>query len=261
MSLDDRYVTPTPEGVSLDVALAGLGSRFGAIALDMTVQTIVFVGLVIAVGLITANGDSAIWPTAILLAGFVVIYPGYYIFCEVAFSGRTLGKAAVGIRVVTTAGLAVGFWASLLRNVARLVDLLPSMYLVGVVSILATSRNQRVGDMLAGTIVVRVRHAADMIARGQPYGATAWATPLAGFATIPAGDTAALALVDVSAVSDEEISLVHHYFARRAGYTSEARERLAASLVARLAPRVRGVTATDPEAYLATVAQARALRR
>jgi uncharacterized RDD family membrane protein YckC len=263
MSLDDRYVTPTPEGVSLDVALAGLGSRFAALALDTLVQSIVFIGLLFFVSILGQSGSetSGLWISAFFLVSFFVIYPGYFIVCEVAFSGRTLGKRVVGIRVVTTEGLPISFWRSLLRTVARLVDYLPGLYMVGIVCILTSSKNQRLGDMLAGTLVVRERHAADQIARGQTHTAMAWSTPLAFVAPITAADNATLHLVDVSAVTDEEMALVHQFLARRVELAAPARARLAENLAARLAPRVRGVNTTNSEAFLAVVARAGAARR
>jgi uncharacterized RDD family membrane protein YckC len=117
----------------------------------------------------------------------------YDILFEIKASGRTLGKRWTGLRVVTLEGGPVDFRTSAVRNLLRLVDLLPFAYTTGMVTILATSRNQRLGDLAAGTLVVRERRAA------LP------ATP------IPAlSDEAAerAATWDVSALGAEEVSAV-----------------------------------------------------
>ena len=84
---------------------------------------------------------------------------GYFIFFELIWNGQTPGKRAVGIRVLTVRGEPVTLVHSLVRNLLRLIDALPSAYMVGIISILVTSRSQRLGDLAAGTIVVRERSA------------------------------------------------------------------------------------------------------
>jgi uncharacterized RDD family membrane protein YckC len=269
MSLEDRYVTATPEGVSLDVALAGFGSRFGAYVLDIIILIIPYLVIVIVMGSTLTSSSETSSLVAIGLTSLLTIlfFFGYFIICEMLWSGHTVGKRALGIRVVSRAGLPLTFSASLLRNIARLVDMLPVIpcpYLVGAIAIFASSKNQRLGDMMAGTLVIRERHATDRLYATTGSNATAyWSQQIHAGAGLPHAELpAALAAWDVSAVSDEEIALVRQFLARRWEYAPAARERLAASLADRLRPLVVGAGDTaQPELFLATLARVKAHRR
>ena len=92
----------------------------------------------------------------VVLAIFLLIW-GYHIFFEFLWNGQTPGKRVAGIRVLTTRGEPVTFVHVLVRNLLRIVDFLPSSYMLGAVCILVTRRSQRLGDLAAGTIVVHER--------------------------------------------------------------------------------------------------------
>ena len=174
MEIDDRFVAATPEGVSLEFVLAGLGSRFVAVFLDLIIQAVA-IGIVVAVVLNTIGLSTStrlyLSIGVISLSGFLLIL-GYFVLFESLNAGRSPGKAMTGLRVVLVTGGPVGARASLLRNVARFADWLPSWYIVGAVLILVTSNHQRLGDMLAGTLVVRERTAVSRLSAG-----TAWNQP------------------------------------------------------------------------------------
>jgi hypothetical protein len=107
--------------------------------------------------------------------GFVVWFLvdwGYMIVLEAAWSGQTLGKKAMGLRVIQETGVRVSVHQSLLRNLARPVDRLPLFYFVGGVAALFSGSQQRLGDMLAGTIVVRDRRLKIPAALARPDGDT-----------------------------------------------------------------------------------------
>src|SRR5580692_12777164 len=112
MTLEDRYVTPTPEGVSLDTVLAGLGSRFAAFLLDFLIQAVFYV-IVLVVVIVAFRGGGE---TSDLVAGGILVlvalldFIGYFIICEMLWSGRSIGKRAAGTRVVQVSGTPVGFW-------------------------------------------------------------------------------------------------------------------------------------------------------
>lgn len=268
MEFEDRYVTSTPEGVTLELVLAGLGSRFVAYLVDFIVVAAAEVALVLAFA--AASGARPSTTTTDLLAGteavlaFAIAF-GYFIVFETLDNGRSIGKRMVGLRVVLVGGGAVGFRASLLRNLARLVDMMPGVfYLVGSVLVLATRRNQRLGDLLAGTLVIRQRLAAataaprDWSERSQWARRVGWVAPPPAAVWLPPE----LAVWDVTAVGAEELTLVHMFLANRSGYSPEARARLAYDLAARLWPKVAGPTATmDAERFLEAVAWVKAARR
>ena len=156
----------------------------------------------------------------------------YDVAFEVLASGRTPGKRWNGLRVVRMGGEPIGFLASAIRNVLRVVDWLPFAYLVGVAAVFVTARHQRVGDVVAGTLVIREQ-------RGAPEPTPSF--DLRRHRSVP---QEALAW-DTSAVSDEEVAAVRSFLERRDQIQGGARDELAATLEARLRPKVAGV----PEAY------------
>jgi hypothetical protein len=184
------------------------------------------------------------------------------------FNGRSPGKRLAGLRVVRVGGQPVGFLASALRNLLRLIDFLPTFNILGSVLILSTTRNQRLGDLAAGTIVIREKVAAEAHAGGQswasgtgfaaPAGASAyWAPGRPGGRWLPPE----LANWDVSAVPAEELALARTFVANRSGYTPAARQQLAVQLANRMWPYVAGPTVLpQPEAFLELVIQVKAAR-
>ncbi|MDQ1446480.1 MAG: hypothetical protein QOI20_2944 [Acidimicrobiaceae bacterium] len=222
----------TPEGVTLEFTLAGVGSRFFAGLLDALIQGV----LVIGMWLLTWAGTNAVgaWAIAVGVVGSFVVVFGYDIAFETLASGRTLGKRWTGLRVVKVGGAPVTFTTSAVRNLLRLVDILPTAYLVGIAAILATPHNQRLGDLAAGTIVVRERT--------QPVAPTTSSAAGGGRSSWTGWSDAAvnadLSAWDVSAVTAEEVAAVREFLARRESLTGEARTRLARSLAGRLRPKV-----------------------
>ena len=140
MELEDRITIATPEGLELEVQLAGLGSRFIAGITDLIIQVVLVVVLGGSHGVISGGGhlDAA----AFVIGAFLVVF-GYPIGFEVLARGRTPGKRFTHLRVVREGGTAVDLPASAIRNFMRLIDGPTLMYIPTVVSIMATRRNQR----------------------------------------------------------------------------------------------------------------------
>jgi uncharacterized RDD family membrane protein YckC len=136
--------------VDLELDLAGLGSRFIAELIDYVVKGLVIGALAI---LLYAIGSGV--ATAVFLVLTFAIWFLYDVLFEVLANGRTPGKRITGLRVVRTGGQPVGFLTSAVRNMLRVVDGPATSYIVGIVAIVASKRNQRLGDMAAGTLVVR----------------------------------------------------------------------------------------------------------
>lgn len=164
----ERVTIETPEQVGFSVELADLGSRFLAIALDTLIQGMLIVSVLAAGGIgylviraneeVLAEGARTVLLSVLaalgLLAGFLIVW-GYHIGFETWMRGQSPGKRVVGLRVVKDSGAPVGFFDALIRNLLRMVDLLPANYAVGVISIFATRTHKRLGDLAAGTLVVR----------------------------------------------------------------------------------------------------------
>ena len=151
----------TPELVVLSYSLAGVGSRVLAGLTDLVICIGTFVLAVLLVAMLGGRGAlafdvSASWGMAFLvLAQFVVLW-GYYVLFEGLMDGQTPGKRLHQLRVVRDGGYSVTFGVSAVRNLVRMLDMQPAVfYLVGLTSLLFTKRGRRLGDLVAGTIVVR----------------------------------------------------------------------------------------------------------
>jgi uncharacterized membrane protein SpoIIM required for sporulation/uncharacterized RDD family membrane protein YckC len=152
----------TPELVVLTYSIAGIGSRALAAIVDLLVVVLAFVVVMLAVFAIgvarglAGMGVSDSWGIALfILAQFTLLW-GYYVLFEGLMDGQTPGKRLLHIRVVREGGYSVTFGVSAVRNLIRVLDMQPAfLYLVGMLSVLFTRRGRRLGDLVAGTIVVR----------------------------------------------------------------------------------------------------------
>ena len=244
MEYADRVEIATPEGVDLEVELGGLGSRFAAELIDTALRLILLGAL--AVVLFAIGGGVA---AAVYIALSFLIWFGYDVLFEVLANGRTPGKRWVGLRVVRSGGQPVGFLTSAIRNLLRIVDGPATGYVAGIVSIVASRRNQRLGDMAAGTLVVREAVSVAPAAGG------------AGPAPPPPPPDPALAQWDVSAISQEELATVRQFLDRRWSLEPQARQRLAWQLAEGLRPKLAGVPADlEGEHLLERLAAAKSAR-
>lgn len=238
MVFEDRLRIDTPEGVELELTLAGLGSRVGAAAIDgviLAIATIVVLIAVVMIGSASVSEDmfSLVIGFGALLV-FVILF-GYYLLFETLNSGRTPGKSALGIRVIRADGTPLGFGAVAIRTLLRMVDSLPAFYATGIVSILATPHNQRVGDLAAGTVVIRDRASGSLATSG----------------LIGTEDLARLPRWDTSALNDEDVALLRRFAERRTALTEQSRSDLADVIADRLRAKVVGADAPDDnEAFL-----------
>jgi uncharacterized RDD family membrane protein YckC len=167
--MDRNVDVRTPESIALTYALAGLGSRFLAVVLDTLVQIAVVLVVFVGIGLLFSNVpasakhavDSATEKIAqavviaFVVAFFFAVFFGYFIFFEAAWDGQTPGKKALGIRVVRDGGYPIDFGASLVRNLIRVGEMALGYYAIAAIAAVLSPENKRLGDMAAGTIVVR----------------------------------------------------------------------------------------------------------
>jgi uncharacterized RDD family membrane protein YckC len=160
--LDDELVIETPERVELHYVLANVGNRFLAAAIDHVIQLAAIVAIVLIAGLITGwrlFADIGTWTAALTVLVVFAIYWGYFVLFETLWSGQTPGKRIMRLRVVREDGRPVRFFEVFVRNLLRLaLDFQPfGSYAIGVVSIIFSARSKRVGDFVAGTVVVKER--------------------------------------------------------------------------------------------------------
>lgn len=223
----DRIVTP--EAVALSLPAAGLGSRMIASIIDGAIQVGVLALAGIAAGGIWATG---LFPAAWLGIGFLgvalVVLLGYFPLFEGLWNGQTPGKRAQRLRVVQRDGRPVTALPVLVRNLVRIVDFLPTLYGVGVVVVVLTSRSQRLGDLAAGTLVVREapapRPAPLVLAEGGPAAeAAAW--------------------LDTTRLTDREYALIRAFLERRLSLDRHARVDLARRVAEAVRPKLGGPVA------------------
>ena len=233
----------TPEAVPLDLETASIGSRFLALVIDVLVQGTVLFGVAFAFSRIAEGGGG--WPFAVAFYFLVfgVIW-GYPIAFETLWRGRTLGKAALGLRVVTKEGGQVRFRHAAVRAALGIIDFGFGAGAVAVISVLATADNQRLGDLAAGTLVLRERTGAR---RPVP----------AGFEPPPGLEAYADSL-DVAALRQDDYGVARAFLLRAPSLPTQVRARLAAQVAEAVAGRVQppppaGVPA---EAFLVCVAAA-----
>ena len=142
--------------------LAGIGSRFIAILIDYIIWGAAFLVLVLMAAILLPalhffGGVSANWAVGIFFLIVFLLQWGYFALFEAFWNGRTPGKRVARIRVIHQSGRGISFVESLARNLVRFIDYLPGFYAVGVVTIFLSRRNQRLGDLVAGTLVVHDR--------------------------------------------------------------------------------------------------------
>lgn len=153
-AIDTWTEVETPENVTLTFQLAGPGSRIGAYLIDCALRVVVGYGVMwCASVLIPVLGQSL--PIGFILLGLFILEWCYCGFFEGLWQGRTPGKWMFGLRVIKDAGYPIGIYDAMLRNLLRAADIFPGTYGVGLVCMGATKRMQRIGDLVARTIVIR----------------------------------------------------------------------------------------------------------
>jgi uncharacterized RDD family membrane protein YckC len=246
----------TPELVALEFPLAGIGSRFIAILIDYALQFVAFVVFILVALLFLPSlqrfeAASAKWVIAIFVLIPFLLQWGYFSLFEGLWHGQTPGKRVAKIRVIQQSGRAITIFESLARNFVRAIDFLPTFYVVGTISIFVTSRSQRLGDLVAGTLVVHEGQTRDSSTQGNTRlftQAAVQAPAVLRATTIPADALGRLGVADLQAIEA--------FLERRLDMTLDVRQSLAARLAASTAARIHLPPPTNmhPETFLEEVA-------
>jgi uncharacterized RDD family membrane protein YckC len=252
----DRYRLATPEQVELEYDLGGIGSRFVAVLIDSIIQSVLYVAVILAfvggAALLdrVTNGRSSqsellmiVGVALAILLTFVVTW-GYFLFFEVVWSGQSPGKRWMGLRVVRADGRPIGFLEALVRNVVRIADFLPFMYVLGVAVMLLNRQARRLGDFAAGTIVVKERRSLSPRALQVPL-----AAPRAGDELGDAAES-----LNWAALAPDDYVLVREFLFRRGSLAEGPRRTLAGTLAGGLAVKLGQPAPEDAEAFLERVA-------
>jgi uncharacterized RDD family membrane protein YckC len=245
---DETLIIETPERVPLHFALASIGNRFLACAFDHFLQVgvilvafLLFAWLGSAAGLFESVRDAPKWVLALLIVLLFTVWSGYFVLFEWAWNGQTPGKRWLRLRVIREDGRPVTFWEAVARNIVRLFDMSPGVfYSVGLISVFVSGRDQRIGDMVAGTVVVREREA-QAPTFDQVFSApTSDAALRRSFKPVPF-------TADVQALTEGEIEVVEAFLRRRWDLEEAPRQwmawRVATPVLYKLRP------AFDPDAF------------
>ena len=216
VATEEVLIIETPERVPLHFALASIGNRFLACAIDHTIQSLAL-GIILLTGVILSNveaiqamfASAPKWVGAVMILLLFLTFSSYFAFFEWLWSGQTPGKRWMKLRVIREDGRPITFWEAAVRNLLRVLDMFPyPFYSIGLISVFSTGRDQRVGDMVAGTVVVREREAE------APEFEQVFASPVSDPALRrsfkPVEFTASL-----SSLTDAEIQVVETFLRRR----------------------------------------------
>ena len=275
---DEDLAILSAENVSFSLETAGLGSRLAAVSVDLALQLLVAAAAGTAVRGLNDYFNLArfippFWMSVLQaiagLLGFLLFF-GYFFFFEWRWDGQTPGKRLFGLRVTMTDGLPLSLWPALVRNIVRLVDILPPLYGLGAVICLSNNLNQRGGDLAAGTVVAfegkreKMREPLSMRAAVDGFLQAATTIPAPAEVT-PYQDEAlqveaartvdpqALALARV--LNREDYELARDFLARRDKLPRVARTRLGQGLANRLATKMQIAAPADAEGFIAQVTE------
>ena len=216
----DQLSIDTPELVAIELPLAGIGSRFIALLVDYLIWgagmvIVYFLAFLLLPALYHFNRISAQWAEAIVIFVFFLFNWGYFTLFEAFWNGRTPGKRVAKIRVIQRSGRSIGLVESMARNLVRYVDQLPFFYAVGVITMFVTRQHQRLGDLAAGTLVVRDREPEAPL-WGESSGRTFTAQLFTPSAPIPEPHTAlTLPMSGIAKLSSADLEVLEGFFARR----------------------------------------------
>lgn len=280
--LSDQLSVETPEQVEIRFPVAGIGSRFLAILTDTLLVVAVYIVLGI-VAAITSAAKATVstldhqsstaqnwWVAGFTLLNFVVVW-GYFALFEAFWNGQTPGKRLLKIRVIKDSGRAITLFEALARNLIRVIDYFPGLYLVGLITMLCNRSQKRLGDLAAGTIVIHERTDGQPLLTHHSRGLTAnvFSTPTAAPAFAPAPQTNFFAPAGSTLLGDEilpadavarlkpaDLHLIETFFNRALDLPIDRRAELAQRVAATIAAHMGIVLPPEvnPERLLETAA-------
>ena len=231
MNSIDQLRIDTPEQIALELPLAGIGSRFLALAIDTLIQSVFYL-ITAFLFIFTLPVGSSVFTFLPKLLGpalaiFILfaIYLGYFAFFESIWLWQMPGKRYAGIRVIKESGRPINAFEAIGRNLMRAVDGLPGIYGVGLVCMMCNQQSRRLGDFVAGTVVVHEKPTEEV----RP----SWNTSDQGLAALPG----------LTQVAPEELVLIETYLHRRWDLDNYVR----ASTAAQIAERIKAKTGLLPQ--------------
>ena len=257
----DQLNIETPEQVDLRFPVAGMGSRFVAILIDHLIQFGVYVLIAVAIAIVISGTPDALkvkaeldtaakWLIAVVVfVNFLLIW-GYFALFEAFWHGQTPGKRAMKLRVIKDNGRQITLFEALARNLLRIVDYLPSLYLAGVITMLCNRKNKRLGDFAAGTLVVHELVVDDHFAGAFSSGGDFFDRSAAKSETELPADA-------VARLDSADLHVIETFFARALDLNLQTRAAMAERIAQRMATKMRiALPEGNPERQLEAMAKA-----
>ncbi len=246
--MNEQLSIETPEQIDISFQKAGIGSRFYAALIDTGLLVLIlFIGYYVNQRFISELGSAlGNWLGAI--GGILVfaLFWGYYMVFEVTSNGQTLGKRALGLRVIKTGGYPIGFADSAIRNLVRVVDFLPFFYGAGLLTMLINGNWQRLGDLAAGTLVVKTART-----NLKPTGENV-KTDLPVI-NIPQGEFNYAGWIQPELVSETELGVIREYLTRRGALPKLRRSELARTIANPIIGKMGGTGSISYDRFLEEV--------
>ena len=255
---EETLIIETPERVPLAFALASIGNRFLAVAIDHAIQftsiAVVVLIFLFAAGVFNTDeptlpdafaSDTPNWIIAVMIIVLFLLFTGYFAVFEWWWDGQTPGKRLMKLRVIREDGRPITLWEAIARNLLRIFDAIPGfvipIYSVGLIVVFLSNRDQRVGDLFAGTVVIRER------TDEAPTFAETFSNPVADAAFRRVQKQTAFD-ANITSLDEKEIEIVESFLRRRWDLTERQRIwmawRIALPLMFRLKPRYDAETFT-----------------
>ena len=258
----DQLSIETPELVEIEMPLAGIGSRFVAVLIDTliwlaAVAAISLVFWILSPGIGAFSRLSAQWAIAVYMLISFLLNWGYFTLFEAFWGGRTPGKRIAGIRVIQRSGRAIGLFESMARNFIRYIDQIPFFYAVGVIAVFASRQHQRLGDLAAGTLVVRDRDQ-EASSGGEMGTRTITAPAFSQIASIPEPhSTLSLDAAGLARLSPSDLEVLEGFLARRLDLPLPVRQALAERIAAAIQAKsgLEAPPGVSTETFLEAVAR------
>lgn len=236
--LNENLSVETPEQISINYSVAGIGSRFYAALVDIAVLIpLICIGAYVTIrAQLDLDENFGNWLVAITgIAIFALIW-GYYMAFEITTNGQSPGKRALGLRVIKAQGYPVSFSDSAIRNLVRIIDFLPFFYGTGLVVMLFNENWQRLGDLAAGTLVVK-------------EGAVASPNPV-NPPTIQKSNFVYAGWIQPALVTDAELAAIREYLVRRRTLPLPRRSKLAHTIGNPIARKMGDYKQIDYDVFL-----------
>ena len=254
---EETLIIETPERVPLAFPLASIGNRFLAVAIDHTIQYLAIAAVFVGFMMIAGAGQSTFgafesldkempnWVIAVMIFVLFLLFAGYFAVFEWLWDGQTPGKRLLKLRVIREDGRPITLWEAIARNLLRIFDAFPGfllpIYSAGLIVIFMSGRDQRVGDLFAGTVVIRERE------DEAPTFAEAFANPVSDAAYRRVQPRTSFD-ANVAAMTESEIEVVESFLRRRWDLTERQRQwmawRIALPIMFKLKPRYDPATFT-----------------